>query len=147
MASSGDKSAAAPLPTAPLCERAEAPEVCQLSRNLLNLCETMGLSANGLRTSCSEQLWDAHAACQARLLHEPSGAGAALALCEDQSQRLLRNAAARLTTGARLPLQRACLQELARLNEHPGVGSPDEWCRSIEERCVRVIVDQGLVSV
>ena len=147
MASVGDKSAAAALPTAPLCERAEPPEVCQLSRNLLNLCETMGLSASGLRASCSEQLWDAHAACQRRLLTEGSGGGAALALCEDQSQRLLRNATARLAPEARIPLQQACLQELARLNRHPGAGSPDAWCRSVEERCMQVVVERGLVGV
>jgi hypothetical protein len=146
MASIGFRAAVEPLPTAPLCERAQTPDACQLSRNFLNLCETMGLGDDALRTSCSNQLWSGHDACRFHLTANGSDAASVRPLCVDQADRMARNASLRLVPEARARLEATCHTELRRLNRQAGVGTPEGWCRALEEKFMETVVADQLVA-
>lgn len=133
-------SAHPPLPLAPLCERAQTPEVCQSSRSLLNRCETMGLGSAALQAACTGEAWEAHSACIKGLL---SGSPD---LCEDLANRIASIASLELLPSARGILGHACDRQLSQLKLGDEGGSSDAWCRSIQSHLVDSLVAVNLVA-
>lgn len=131
----GMHAAVDPLPLAPLCTRAQAPEWCQSSRPDLALCQDMGFSNEAMRDRCGQDMWAAHDTCMHRVL---SGGGDP---CIALASATVANAPLRLMPWVSDVLRQACA------TMHGGTpGTPDAQCRHLERAIFQEIVRSDLIA-